>query len=1253
MPLQSAIRFASKKYLLSKNMHTSASPDPSVSQLDISLLGSFQLKLDGQDIAGKLKYRKAIYLLAYLATASGRWIAREHLAELLWPDLPAASALTNLRQVLNNLSKVINTPMGAEVIQSRRDSIAYFSDSRVHVDIASLLNEWQADDPGNLFCSWLADSFEPRLSQLNHDFLERMELNVGTDLQAWIHQVRKQLRERWRDLAARLCREQEKTGRIASAVAIANQLWEQDSLNENTAAKLIRLLLSCGDFKRANFVLTALEQNLLAAFGTRASASTRRLLQQDPMSTVVDQKVTGEKQVSTIIRAITEIRWLTIAYVEFDLSPHPGADEADAVLRMEQILCAAQDKISLWGGTCKQVFGQGFHASFGMHTEPEQAALRSIYAAQEIMLADGARQHLRIGICAGNVQCTVDEMRFLGALPRKVQEMCWSAAVGEIVFDRMVAEQISSKLTNDAMEVLANDGYANDVIKYRLARQLMSTGGQQEFPLVGRGEELQAVWRHWQLAKQAQPQWLILCGNAGMGKTRLATEVSRQLDTAENLVIRIYCTLEYQHQSLAALRQALAELFALSPLKADEYPRRIRACLRELVPAYEPEEAMLHALISLFDQSMQVEADSKNQIFVALGTLFDQLSRQKTCLVLIDDFHWSDFATREFLARYAGSLEQQQLLLLVTTRPDAPLEHAGASPVIIELSPLAFAAAEQMVAACDHRHILSEQEQTRIAHDCGGVPLFIERLTRSRTEDGQHHLIPVKELLQSELDKLGPYKNILQMAAVIGNNFNARILSGLLPDEDVAGPLQLAISYRLIQAGAQHGHYRFQHALIADAAYQSFPEKQRRTAHLRVAEHLLNEPGIASAEIARHFEEAHDWQQAVAMWTISGQKALASEFAMDALHDFGKALDIALQPQAGLAHLQISLRLSMGNAALLCQGYGSQLGHQQFLAVCDSLNNLPAPDHEETESLFRALSGLYMGGSSQGKSDGLGIARRLEELANTPAKRLMACFALGNSLFWRGLFVEALRYQREGLSIAKRLSLEERQRYWGEDLEILIRAFLCWNLWFLGDAYAHELAIESTLLARERKKSHALCFMLTFNTAMCWTAGQRDEAAKLAGEGVQLGTQFGFPLWQSMNSLFYLSAQANGNKLKDIMPALEAAENLHSAYRAGTTTASWVLASTLIKLQCWDEAKSLLDKTLSEIDKYEDYYCHADLLRLSSLCLMQEGDIGLASETLEQALQMATAQGAVGLFDAIRQAMADCQLLQQKHALPQ
>ncbi|PXX39891.1 AAA family ATPase [Undibacterium pigrum] len=1232
-------------------MHSSVLSDVPIARLDISFLGAFQLKVNGEDVSGKLKYRKAIYLLAYLSVANGRWVAREQLADLLWPDLRGTAALTNLRQVLSNLSKLINGAVGAQIIQSRRDSIAFFSDERVNVDIALLLNDWQADDEHVAFCDWLVKSFEPRLTQLNLDFLERLELNVGIELHAWIAQTRKYLKTRWRDLASRLCLEQEKSGRVASAVAIANQLWEQDSLNETTAAHLIRLLLAYGDLKRASFVLYALEQNLLSAFGTRASAATRNLLQQNPISTVAE--VVGNRDLieQLVPSALPEIRWLTIVYVEFDLSQSAGGTDTEMLLQLEQSLSYAQEKIKLWGGRCNAVVGQGFHASFGMHTEPEQDALRSIYAAQEIMLSDESQQHLRIGICAGKVQCSLDDIRFLGPLPRLSQELCWAADAGGLVFDDVVAIQIRDRLAIDAVPVQAHERYACGIDKYTLTRKVSAIYSQQELPLIGRTEEMQALMAYWEQASRGQPQWLVLRGNAGIGKTRLASELARRLDTAGNRVIRIYCTLEYQHQSLAPLRLALAELFGLTSIRVNEFSEKIREQLQQLIPGYEPEEETLHAFLSLFDQSMLAEVDNKNQIFAALGTLFDQLSKKNTCMILIDDFHWSDFTTREFLARYAACLEHQRLLLLVTTRPDSPLEYAGASPVVTDLFPLTLDAAEQLVAACDQAHLLSAQDYARIALDCGGIPLFIERLTLSLAENGQHYLVPVKELLQSELDKLGPYKKVLQLAAVIGNNFNARILHEIVPDADVDGPLQLAISYRLIQVSKKPGYYHFVHALIADAAYQSCPEIQRRLVHQQVAGQLLKDTDISSAEIARHFEAAHHWKEAVDWWTVSGQKALANEFAMDALHHFSKALEIVLKQQSGLEHLQTSLRLSVGGAALLCQGYGSELGHQQFRAVCDSLNGLSAPSEAETEALFRALSGLYMGGSSQGKSDGLGIARRLEELADTPAKSLMACFALGNSLFWRGLFVEALNYQQEGLAIARELNLEERQRYWAEDLEILIRAFLCWNLWFLNDDSAYALALESTLLARERKKSHALCFMLTFNTAMCWTAGQIDEVSILAGEGVQLGTQYGFPLWQSMNSLFYLSAQASGGKLKDFTPALQAADNLHNAYRAGTTTASWVLASTLIKLHCWDEARYLLNKTLSEIDKYEDYYCHADLLRLSSLCHMQDGNPELARETLDHALEMATAQGAQGLLRAISQTMTVLQLQQQKHIL--
>ncbi|MCH8621377.1 AAA family ATPase [Undibacterium sp. TS12] len=1208
------------------------------SRLEIRLLGIFELRQDGQDFTSKIKYRKAVYLLAYLIVANGRWISREHLAGLLWPDLHNAAGLTNLRQVLNNLGKVINTAANASIIQSRRDSIAYTPNERVSVDISLLLNDRHVDDASEEFHGWLANSFEAHLYQLYHDFLETMEHHSGTELQAWILSVRKQARERWRELALRLCINKEVAGRVASATAIATQLWEQDPLNEHIAAKLISLLLACGDFKRANFVLNALDQGLLSAFGTRASAATRKLLEQKDLTVIVNQPQEHVQPVAT--PKAMEMRYISLMYVEFDLTSENRGQGMDCLSLLDELLTGAKKKIELWAGNCNEIFGQGFHASFGLYDEPEQAALRSIYAAQEVLLSEQSRRYLRIGVCAGHVQRSIEELRFLGALPRLAQEICWSADVGQLVFDQMVAEQIREKIAIEKLPLQQNERYAKGLSRFIVSNQVVGTSGVQVLPLIGRSEEMQVLMQHWHLADHGQAQWLVLRGNAGMGKTRLATELASQLQTMAKRVISVHCSLEYQHQSMAPIRYALSDLFGLAtPDDSEKIREKIVVYLRDNLSDSMLEEAHLHALVVLFEQKNMSEVDHKNQLFAAVAALFDLLCHTQSCLILIDDMHWSDFATREFVARYAGSLERQRLLLLVTTRPDAPLEYAGASPLIAELSALPLVTAEQMVAACDSRHLLSREEHLRIARDCGGIPLFLERLTRSLAEDGRHHLVPVKELLQSELDKLGPYKYVLQFASALGYSFDARLLTILLPDADIDGTLQLAITYRLVKAAKKPGYYSFLHALIADTAYQSFPEAQRRQAHQQIAQVLLLEPVVSSSDIARHFDVAQCWAEALDWWTLSGQQAMAGEFAMDALQHFKNALAIAEHPQHGLVDKVISLRLSVGSAALLCQGYGSELGFKQFRAVFDSLDMLPSPDPEQKEALFRALSGMYMGGSSQGRSDGLGFARRLEELADTPAKRLMACFALGNSLFWRGLFTEALQYQQEGVAISRELSLEQRQRYWGEDLEILIRAFLSWNLWFLAHEEAMVIADESLALARERKKSHALCFMLTFNAALHWTKGQVDQVMVCSGEGVALGTQFGFPLWQSMNSLFYLSAQASRNDLQDAAPALQAADALHGAYRAGTTTASWVLASTLVSLNRWSEAKSLLLQTLADIDRYEDYYCHSDLLRLQGLCQIHEGELELARQTLQHALQMAETQGALGLIPRIRQSL--------------
>jgi hypothetical protein len=514
------------------------------------------------------------------------------------------------------------------------------------------------------------------------------------------------------------------------------------------------------------------------------------------------------------------------------------------------------------------------------------------------------------------------------------------------------------------------------------------------------------------------------------------------------------------------------------------------------------------------------------------------------------------------------------------------------------------------------------------------VPLFVEFLTRRYLDGVTSPSHPAHGLLTHEIDRLGPFKTLLQSAAVLGQRFHENDLARLLPKEELAPVLELTCHYRLLRPIAD-GCYEFRHALIRDAAYQGLPPGTALRLHGQHGDWLATRQNVPAAEVAGHFEQARRWPEAIHWWQRAGELALNAEFAADALSCFRRAQRLLeYWPSASVA-LTRQLGFSVGKAALLSEGYGSEQGHQQYEALVRELLD----DQQAGEDLFRALSGLYMGGSSLGRTEGLIIAERLRPLANTPAKRLMLCFAMGNSLFWRGRFVEAKVWQEEGVALASILPVDERARYWGEDLGILLRAFLCWNAWFLGEsALAASTTTAGIALARAGGKPHALCFMLAFAAAERWCADDAAGAAVHAVEGLTLARHHGFPLWQGIHGLFALWSQARCGKLSDLAPVLQAAAQFSQAYQAGTTTARWVVISILQLLNRRAELMTLLPQTRAGITQYEDEYCLSEVLLIEA---MLTTDVEEAARLTDEAFVMARQQGSPGLLERLRRLIHD------------
>jgi len=963
------------------------------------------------------------------------------------------------------------------------------------------------------------------------------------------------------------------------------------------------LLRECGDEPGARQVYAQLEQAMVSQLGLRPRLALEPASSRPPGPAVLPP---------TLPAADARRRWLALAWVE-----------ALPALPWEAVLPAltqAQQQLAAVGAQSYPLMGGGFWASFD--TAGADTALRAALACREAVQG----RALRAGLVAGVVHRVATPGAAPGAwpglpgpLPARAQRVAARAPAGQAWLDDPMRAALGAELRCRTLQEDEELGPLHALRDRPAGRRL---GGG----FVGREGLLDQLQARWAEALAGRPGAVVLRGEAGVGKSALALAFSRRV-RGRAWVLRMRCLLQDQHQPLAPWLRWVAQ--AAGCPEALPAPERLSALQRWLAQHWPQRDAAADArVLAQLGACGEAGGPLAAAAFELALDLLTAACRQRPVLLVVDDLHWSDRMSRELLTRCAACLDDgDRLLMLLTTRPDTDLPPAGAELQVLELPALTDDEVDRLVDRLDHGGRLPPAQRADIRANCAGLPLMVESQTLALLHDDTR-LLPLRLLMQAELDRLGADREVLEVAAVWGQAFDAAALQAVLPARPVADVLPLAVQLRLLEppVGAR---YRFRHALLHEAAYTSLPDEARRRWHRRCAEQLQRRDSQGDvAGRAAHFEAAGEAEQALALWQQAGEAALQRAFAADALEHFQRALPLA--ERLGRAAQARTLRLSLAAAALQCQGYGSPLAWALHSEVHTALAALPAPSEAERALRFQALSGQYWGAASQGRNDGLAIAAALEATARQPAERLMACFAQGNSLFWTGRFAEALAYQDEGLALAAAGVAAVPQLGSADDLAVLIQSFRCWNHWFLGrpDA-ARRDAREAIARARAGGHTHSLCFALSFAAAMSWTDRDMDALTAYATQGAQLGRRHGFPLWQGVNELFLAWAAAQRGELRDTAPLVAAAAQMQQSYQAGTTTARWVMATTLVRLSAWREAEALLRQTLADADAMHDHYCRADLLRLLAAC---EGRRGRQAELLGEAAALAGQQGAVGLL---------------------
>jgi predicted ATPase len=247
------------------------------------------------------------------------------------------------------------------------------------------------------------------------------------------------------------------------------------------------------------------------------------------------------------------------------------------------------------------------------------------------------------------------------------------------------------------------------------------------------------------------------------------------------------------------------------------------------------------------------------------------------------------------------------LYIVATTRPEfRPPWGIRSHHGTISLAPLDRAEVRDMVTELSARHALPKEVVEDVAARTGGVPLFVEEVTRLLLERGEHggiHVIPptLQQSLMARLDRLGPAREVAQVGSVIGRGFSYGLLRDVAALEDA--PLQAALEklaeadILLVQGVPPESDYRFKHALVQDAAYENLLKSRRQVLHRRVAEILRDRfADTAAAEpevLAHHFTQAGLTDAAIEWWGKAGDQALRRSAFQEAISHLGKAIEMA------------------------------------------------------------------------------------------------------------------------------------------------------------------------------------------------------------------------------------------------------------------------------------------------------------------------------------------------------------------------
>jgi DNA-binding winged helix-turn-helix (wHTH) protein/predicted ATPase len=986
--------------------------------------------------------------------------------------------------------------------------------------------------------------------------------------------------------------------------------------------------------------------------------------------------------------AAAERRQLTVASCEFLLGARGGMDPEDLREIVGSYHGCLLDTARRYDAFVAYTHGNMASLFFGYPHAREDDAERAVHAALSLIAAVASLKspiplHARTGIATGLVVVGAPVSLggppdVAGETPNIAPRLHAIAAPDEVVISESTRRLLGAlfelrDLGMQNLEGVAEGGHAFKVVGPSSAGsrfEALHTDGLTT--LVGREEELELLLRRWSRAKAGQGQVVLLSGEAGIGKSRLAAALLEAIASEPHTRLRYFCSPQHIDSAFYPIIRHF---------------ERVAGFARDDVPQIKVDKLdALFALVSISKQDapliaelLSVPNDGRYPTFGplapqqwrqrtldALTAQMEALSRRNPLLIIFEDVHWSDPTSLEACSRAVERLKSLRILMLVTFRPEFHAPWVGRPYVTsLTINRLSEREADAMIDHVVGDKSLPSPVRRDINARTDGIPLFVEEMTKAVLEaeseaEARRTIAAIAApalavpaslhaSLMARLDRLGPAKEVAQIGAAIGREFSHALLAAVVRKPE--GELGSALD-RLAQAGllfrqgvSPHATYLFKHALVQDAAYGTLLREPRRALHARIADTLESQfAGIAESRpelLARHFTEAGLIEKAADLWGKAGQRSLERSALVEAAEQLTRALDqiAALPATPALRREQIKLQVALITPLMHVKGFAAPetkaAAERAHLLIeqAEALGERP----EDPLLLFSVLYAFWVANYVAYSGDVIrNLAAQFLTLAEKQGAivpRMIGHRLTAISLASTGDIAEGRAHYDQALALYDPAQHRPLAMRFGQDAGVTILCHRSWALFCLGYPEA-ALADAENAFKDACEIGHAATLMhaLAYGSFIQIQCGNYPKATARLQELFALANEKGALYWKALGMMLEGCALALTSKASDAVHMITSGINAWRSTRATLHESLFLshLARAYAELGQFDHAWRCIGEAMTAVETTKERWCEANIHRIAGeIALMPpEPDATKVEAYFERALAVARAQQA-------------------------